>query len=230
MKTIRILFISFAIILSGSVYAGSLKKVHKANKTLENAKETIENIMESSHRQIPRSLLGEMEAIVIIPNAIKAALIWGGQGGRGIALVRTESGEWSNPLFISMGSGSLGFQAGAESSDIILLFKDKCDILRMEVAEITLGTDASLSAGPVCSNASLTTNAKFDTKILSYTYSKGIFAGLSVKGGVLKSNAQINEAYYKKDYTDIDEILFDTDTSANKALIEFLHTLNDYSM
>jgi len=230
MKTIRILFISLAIILSGSVYAGSLKKVHKANKTLENAKETIENIMEFSNRQIPRSLLREMEAIVIIPNAIKAAFVWGGQGGRGIALVRDESGEWSNPVFINMGEGSFGFQAGAESSNIILLFKDKCTILKMESAEITLGTEASIAAGPISSNASLMTNVKFDKEILSYTNSKGVFAGLSLKGMVLKSNNNINEAYYKRSHVDFNEILFDTDTSTNKEIREFLDTLTHCSI
>ena len=230
MRTIKLLIIGLAIIISGGMQAGSLKKIHKANRTLENAKESIEEIMESSTHQIPSSLLQEMEAIVIIPDAIRAAFIWGGQGGRGIAMVRNDNGEWSNPVFVSLGEGSLGFQAGAESSNIVLLFKDKCDLLGLDDAEITLGTDASLTAGPVSSKASLMTDVKFDQEILSYTYSKGIFAGLSIKGCVLKSHKQINEAYYQKENVDLDELFFDTDTSDQTAVQDLVQMIVDYSM
>lgn len=249
MRTIKISLLVTALILNTSVFAGTPGKVEKtkkeavafvnklafwnkdnsiekANKTLENATKTLKNIMESSSQRIPETLLNDMEGIVIIPRAFKVAMVWGGQGGRGIAMVRDENGEWSNPVFVNLGEGSVGFQAGAEFSDIVLLFKDGDDILKLENAELTLGADISLVAGPVSSNASVITDAKFDSDILSYTYSKGLFAGISLKGGILKSNDKINEAYYEKENIDLSEIFFETDTSDKNELSEFLHTLN----
>ena len=253
MKTLKISLLIAALILSGNVFAdspdngGKVKKeaialinkmptrshdksVKKANKTLIDATSTLENILLTSDHRIPKSLLNEMEGIVIIPGAIKAAIGWGGQGGRGIAMVRNEDGEWSNPVFITLGEGSVGFQAGVEFTDIVLLFKNSDDIFKLENSEITLGADAGLVAGPVCTNASAISNIKFNSKIVSYSYSRGVFAGASIKGGVLKSNKHVNEAYYDKDDIVFDEVFFLTDISEKKELNDFLNTLNECSM
>ena len=253
MKTLKISLLIAALMLSGSLIAetsgkgekvkngavGFMNKmtknshdrsVDKANKTLVKATKTLENILVTSDHRIPKSLLNEMEGIVIIPSAVKAALAWGGQGGRGIAMVRDENGEWSNPVFITLGEGSIGFQAGFEFSEIVLLFKDSDDIIKLEKAEITLGADAEIVAGPVCTKATAISDIKFDSKIISYSYGKGVFAGASVKGGVLKSNRHLNEAYYDTNDHDFNEIFFNTDTTDKVELNEFMNTLNECSM
>jgi len=253
MKTLKISLLITALIISGSVFADSPvngekeknkaisfinkmtkrshnKSVEKANKTLTGATNTLENILVTSDHRIPKSLLDEMEGIVIIPGALKVAMGWGGQGGRGIAMVRDENGEWSNPVFITLGEGSVGFQAGVEFSDIVLLFKYSDDIFKLENTEITLGADAGLVAGPVCSTASATSDIKFDSKIVSYSYSRGIFAGASIKGGVLKSNSHVNKAYYNNDDIKFNEVFFSTDTSDKKELNDFRKTLYECSM
>jgi len=177
---------------------------------------------------IPQSLINDAEGIIIIPNAFKVALGWGGQGGRGIAIIHREDGTWSNPVFVTLGEGSLGFQAGAESSDIILLFKDRDQILKLEKSEITIGVDVTAVAGPSSANIHASTDIKFDADIYTYSRSKGLFAGVNVKGGVMKSNDSLNEAFYAQDQVDFDEIFNKLDFPFNKEIGQFIQSIDNY--
>ena len=202
----------------------------KANKTLQKSVMALDNIMENPENSIPPSLISQSEGIVIFPRAFKVAVgAVGGQGGRGIAMIRKDDGSWSNPFFVTLGEGSLGFQIGAQASDIVLLFKDRNDLMGIDKVEITLGTDVGVAAGPVSKGSSATTDIKFDSEIYSYYQSKGLFAGVSLKGGVLTFNNSVSESLYCMDDVNADEIFNEIETPFNEPVNNLIEALNMYS-
>ena len=236
MKTIANLFLVAMLIVSvgnlraesSNAYTLSVEK-EKAEKTLVKAVIALENIMEDPENSIPQSLIKKSEGIVIFPRAIKVAIgAWGGQGGRGIAMIRKEDGTWSNPFFVTLGEGSLGIQIGAQSSDIVLLFKHRYDILEIDNAEIILGGDIGVAAGPVSNGSSADTDIKFEREIYSYYRSKGLFAGASLAGGILSYNEMVNEALYGVDGVIAGEIFNEIETPYNDEVNDLIEALNMY--
>jgi lipid-binding SYLF domain-containing protein len=239
MKTVKILLVVSAIILSGNLFASvSIKEnrtehkkektIIKSNKSLVNATSVFEEIMESHENSIPESLLNETQGIIIVPNSLKVAIGWGGKGGRGIALIRKDDGTWSNPVYIVLGEGSWGIQFGAEKSDIVLLFKDSDQILKLAKADVSLGADIEVVVGPAHSNNSAKTNIKFDAEIYDYVINKGLFAGVSINGGVLKSNNMFNQGAYANEDISMNEIFFEMETPANENINNLHSVLGKY--
>jgi lipid-binding SYLF domain-containing protein len=236
MKTIANLFlVSMLIISIGNLraessngYNQSVEK-EKALKTLNKSVDAFENVMDDPKSSIPQSLIDQSEGIVIFPGAFKIAIgAWGGQGGRGIAMIRKEDGTWSNPFFVTLGEGSLGIQIGAQSSEIVLLFKHRYDILEIDDAEIILGGDIGVAAGPVSNGSSSDTDIKFEREIYSYYRSKGLFAGASLAGGILSFNEMVNESLYGVDDVTAGEIFNEIETPYNDEVNELLEALNLY--
>ena len=189
----------------------------------------LDHLMEDPNNCIPPSLIDQSEGIVIFPGAFKLAFgVAGGQGARGVALVRLETGLWSNPFFVSMGEGSLGLQLGVQKSDIVLLFKDKNDILGLDKTEVTLGADVGVAAGPVSKGATATTDIKFDSEIYSYSRSKGLFAGVSFKGGVLSYNESVNESLYGMADISTDYIFNDIASPYNDKVYDLIEVIDIY--
>ncbi len=185
--------------------------------------------MDDPENYIPPSLIIQSEGIVIFPSALKLAFgVAGGQGARGIALVRKADRSWSDPFFVSMGEGSFGLQLGAQKSDIILLFKDKNDVLGLENSDITLGGDIGVAAGPVSRGASATTDISFDSEIYSYYRSRGLFAGVSFKGGVLSYNDNINESLLGMNDITSDVIFDEMEPSYNDNVVDLIDAINMY--
>jgi lipid-binding SYLF domain-containing protein len=143
-------------------------------------------------------------------------------------MIRREDGTWSNPFFVTLGEGSLGIQIGAQSSEIVLLFKHRYDILDIDDAEIILGGDIGVAAGPVGNGASSDTDIKFEKEIYSYFRSKGLFAGVSLAGGVLYYNEMVNESLYGVDDVTAGEIFNEIETPYNDQVNELLEALNMY--
>ncbi len=237
MKTIlNILLVSMLIITVGNLNAAGAsaddrsEDSKKAEKILKKAVLALDHVMEDPENSIPQNLLKSAEGIVIFPGAIKVAVgVVGGQGARGIAMIRREDGSWSNPFFVTLGEGSFGFQIGAQASDIVLLFKDRNDILEIDQADITLGGDVGVAAGPVNRGSSSTTDITFESEIYSYCRSKGLFAGVSLKGGVLSYNEQVSESLYEIDEVSTDEILRETDTPYDDRVNDLIEALVMYS-
>jgi lipid-binding SYLF domain-containing protein len=166
---------------------------------------------------------------VIFPGAIKVALgVVGGQGARGLAMIRKEDGLWSNPFFVTLGEGSLGFQFGAQASDIVLLFKDRNDIIEIDQADITLGGDVGVAAGPVNKGSSSSTDITFESEIYSYYRSRGLFAGVSLKGGILSYNEDISESLYGIDGVSTEEIFQGIETPYNDKVNDLIEALVMY--
>jgi lipid-binding SYLF domain-containing protein len=167
---------------------------------VERAIEVIKELASLKEEGIPARLLEKAQGIAIIPGVVKAAWGIGGQYGRGIVLVKREDGRWSNPLFIQLIGGSLGWQIGVQKADIVLVFKNRQGVENIASNKITLGADMSVSAGPVGRSAEASTDLEMEAEIYSYSKSKGLFAGISLKGGTLRVDREANAGFYGADH------------------------------
>jgi lipid-binding SYLF domain-containing protein len=147
-------------------------------------------------KQIPASLLSEAHGVAIIPNVIKVGLVVGGQHGRGVIVVREADGSWRAPMFLSLTGGSIGWQAGAQATDIVLVFKTQKSVDGLMRGKFTLGADAAVAAGPLGRRTSAATDAELKAEIYSYSRSRGLFAGVSLDGSAVQIHDDLNAAYY----------------------------------
>ena len=146
---------------------------------------------------IPPVLLRNASGIAIIPSVVKVGLVVGGRYGKGVVSVRNADGNWSNPLFLSVSGGSIGWQIGAQSTDVILVFKSRKSIDNIINGKFTLGADASIAAGPLGRTVSAATDIKMNAEIYSYSRSRGLFAGITLDGARLKIEHGDNASYYQ---------------------------------
>jgi lipid-binding SYLF domain-containing protein len=167
--------------------------------------------------------LKESVGVLIVPTFIKAGFVLGGAGGQGVLSVRDEkTGEWSEPAFYTLGSGSLGLQIGVQVSEVILLVKSRDVINTMYASSVKLGGDISVAAGPAGRGAA----AKgLNADMISFALSKGVFAGISVEGAVIATRETANDAYYGTSATPLDIILLHKVSNPNSA--QFRETLTD---
>ncbi|MGA7445034.1 MAG: lipid-binding SYLF domain-containing protein [Candidatus Sulfotelmatobacter sp.] len=154
--------------------------------------------MNTPDQAIPSNLLESAKCIAIIPGDKKFAFVFGGSYGRGLATCRTEHG-WSAPMFVAIDSGSVGYQIGGSSTDIVMLFMNDHALQSLMSDKFKLGADASVAAGPVGRNAAAGTDLKLNAEILSYSRSKGIFAGVSLDGAVMQADKSGDKAMYGDD-------------------------------
>ena len=173
------------------------KELKAAVDRVEKASTVIDEVMKVAEKSIPRDLLQKAKAIVVFPGALKAAFIIGGQGGNGVAIRRTDAG-WSAPAFLNMAGGSFGVQIGGQKTDYVLLIMNDKGISNLLQDRFEIGGEGSVSAGPVGRTASASTNVTMDAEILSYSRSKGLFAGISLKGVVISQDQNMNQAVYEK--------------------------------
>lgn len=164
------------------------EKIQASTKVLTDFSKMKENI--------PAQLLQQAEGIIIIPKLINAGLVIGGKRGRGIALAKAEDGTWSNPVFLTMTGGSIGFQAGVQSTDLVLIFLHRATLDKIGNGSFTLGGDISVAAGPVGRSSSASTDYKFEAEVYSYSRSRGLFAGITLSGSAIAIDASANTAFY----------------------------------
>lgn len=186
-----ILFGLFMVFTSARDDSKEKERVKKSTLVLKDFSEMKESI--------PSTLLEQAEGIVIIPKMINAGLGIGGKRGKGIAMVKLSSGEWSNPVFMTITGGSIGFQAGVQAVDLVLLFKHKESLTDAKKSEFTIGGDLSVAAGPVGRNTSANTDYKLEAEVYSYSRSKGLFAGVSVNGSNLAFDKTAIANFYGSD-------------------------------
>ena len=161
-----------------------------------NAVRVLNEIMQAPDKAIPQDLLRDAKAIAVIPDMVKAGFIFGGRRGEGLISVKTRDGTWSNPSFITMTGGSIGFQAGVSSTDVILVFRTQRGVDSIVNGKFTLGADASAAAGPVGRTATAATDGQMKAEIYSYSRSRGLFAGVALDGSVLRIDYDANAAVY----------------------------------
>lgn len=168
-------------------------------KRIEQSAQVFSEIMQTPDQGIPHNLLQKARCIVILPAMKKGAFIVGGEYGRGIVSCRNAAtGAWSAPGNLSMEGGSVGFQIGGSETDVVLLFMNKDAANKMLSTDFTLGASGEIAAGPVGRTASASTDAAMRAEVLSWSRSRGVFAGVALKGATLRQDEKDNEALYGK--------------------------------
>ena len=185
-------------ILAGAAHAqkSNPKKIAEASRDAQKAADVFTEIMNVPDHAIPQKLLAKAEAIAVFPDVIKAGFIVGGRGGHGLISRRIKSG-WSAPAFFDLGGGSFGLQIGAAKTDFVLLFMNDEALGGLLKDKFEIGGEGSAVAGPVGRTASASTDALLKAGIISYSRSKGLFAGLEIKGVVIKPDNDENMAVYR---------------------------------
>ena len=225
LKTVSVLFLALAV---GAVaHPQAQQNLEDEVSQSEKAARVFREIMDTPDKGIPRDLLEKAECVAVFPSVIQAGFIVGGRGGRGVASCRTARG-WSAPAFFSLGGGSVGFQIGAQATDFVMLFMNTDGLNSLLSNEFTLGGDASVAAGPVGRQAGASTDLKLNAKILSYSRSKGLFAGLELKGVVIKPAKDDMRDVYGAGVT-AKEVLKENTVTAPTAVRAFPAALGRYS-
>jgi lipid-binding SYLF domain-containing protein len=218
------------LFVSAMLAAGAMVNVAHAGAREEGrlltATEVLEEVQAMPDSQIPDALLSRAYGIAVIPDVTKVAFIFGGRHGRGVLVVRDKlTTPWSNPTFVSLTGGSWGFQAGAQSSDIILVFTSKTGIEGVAGGKLTLGADASVATGPVGRQGSAATDMSFHAEIYSYARTRGLFGGIALDGSVISIDRPANAALYGKSGVTATEIFSGQSPAAPASAQRFLERL-----
>ena len=206
----------------------SARAGEEENKLAENAVRVLKEIMMAPDKAIPKDLLQNAHAIAVVPDVIKAGFVVGGRHGDGLISVKTRDGTWSNPSFVSLTGGSVGFQAGVSSTDVVLVFRTQRGVDSIVHGKFTLGADASVAAGPVGRAANAATDAQLRAEIYSYSRSRGLFAGVALDGSVLSIDNTANQAAYGEGITP--RRIFEGGlSSVPDAVVDFRDRLEEYT-
>jgi lipid-binding SYLF domain-containing protein len=190
------------------------------------ATEVLEEVQGMPDQRLPDALLSRAYGIAVIPDVTKIAFIFGGRHGNGVLVVRDKlNTPWSNPVFVSLTGGSWGFQAGAQSSDIILVLTTKAGVEGIAGGKLTLGADASVAAGPYGRQGSAATDVAFNAEIYSYSRTRGLFGGIALDGSVISIDRKANASLYHKSGVTATEILSGQAPAAPETAQRFLERL-----
>jgi lipid-binding SYLF domain-containing protein len=165
-------------------------------KRAQDAVRVLDEIMQAPDKAIPQDLLREAKAIAVVPDVIKAGFVFGGRRGEGLVSIKSPDGTWSNPSFVTLTGGSVGFQAGVSATDVVLVFRTQRGVDGIVNGKFTIGADASAAAGPVGRSAQASTDAQLKAEIYSYSRSRGLFAGVALDGSALRIDQDANAAVY----------------------------------
>ncbi|MGA7180339.1 MAG: lipid-binding SYLF domain-containing protein [Thiobacillaceae bacterium] len=187
-----------SFLLGTLLYSGWAAAGVGESEKVETATDVLRQITAIPEQEIPPALLRNAQGVAVIPGVIKAGFIVGGSYGKGILTVRDDKGQWSPPLFVTLAAGSLGWQIGAESTDVVLVFKTRRSVEGIVKGTFTLGADAAVAAGPVGRRGEAATDAELKAEILSYSRSRGLFAGISLQGSKISIDHDADAAFYGK--------------------------------
>jgi lipid-binding SYLF domain-containing protein len=178
--------------------------------------------------EIPSQLLKISEGFIIIPGMKNAGFVVGGKLGKGIAVIKNEDGSWSNPVFVTLAGGSIGFQIGVQSVDLVLVFKKRKTLEDLDDGDFTIGGDLSAAAGPVGKSSTASTDYKMEAEIYSYSRAKGLFAGITINGSSLSVDDKANERFYGEEVSA--EKIFNNDvTNDDESVNSLKKTLSSLS-
>jgi lipid-binding SYLF domain-containing protein len=191
-----ILLALLLLLLTGTGSAGEREDQRAAD-----AARVLDEIMRAPDQAIPSRMLDDAQAIAVIPNVVKASFILGGRSGKGLISVRSADGTWSNPSFVKLTGGSIGFQAGVQSTDVVLVFRSRGGVDSIVNGKFTLGADAAVAAGPVGRTAQASTDGQLKAEIYSYSRARGLFAGVALDGAVIAIDHRANQSIYGRNTT-----------------------------
>lgn len=215
----------FAVLLLWTSPAHAADELERAT----NAVRVLDEIMRAPDKALPLDLLTHAHAIAVIPDMVKAGLVIGGRHGNGLISVKAADGTWTNPAFISLTGGSIGFQIGVSATDVILVFRTQRGVDSIIHGKFTLGADASAAAGPVGRTAQMLTDAQLKAEIYSYSRARGLFAGVALDGSALRIDHAANQAVYGEGITP--RRIFEGGVSnVPSAVVEFRDQLEEYTV
>ena len=195
MKTIPLLSAVGAFVLSALLTTPVPAQI-KEGAVVDESTGVLDEIMATPEKGIPASLLANAQGIAIVPNVVKGGLGIGIRFGRGILLVRDETGKWCPPAFISLTGGSFGWQIGVQATDVVLVFKNRKSVQTLLSGKLTLGADAAVAAGPIGRQAAAGADVTLRSAVYSYSRSRGLFLGLALDGTAIMIDKKANAAYY----------------------------------
>lgn len=196
---------------------------------MESSASVLDDIMAIPAKSIPISMLRNAQGIVIVPNMLKGGFVVGVRHGRGVLVVRDENGAWQAPSFVTMTGGSVGFQAGVQASDVILVFKTQKSVNGLMSGKFTIGADAAAAAGPVGRQAAAATDTQLGAEIYSYSRSRGLFAGVALDGSSLQIDTLANNAFYQAAGVGPDGRQFGPGVGLPPSAIQLLETVLKYT-
>lgn len=209
-----------ALIGAASLASPRAARANDPNVTIQDAEQVLSELVAIPARRIPKQMLAEAQAIAIIPRVIKVGFVVGIRRGQGVVMTRDAEGEWSLPQFLTLTGGSIGWQAGVQGTDVVLIFRTRTSVENLMRGKFTIGADAAAAAGPVGRNASAATDAQLRAEILSYSRSRGLFAGVSIDGSVLEINQVANTAFYGAPSTQLPQVVPQSATDLRLYLTE----------
>jgi len=192
---------ALGLALAASLASASALAGPNEDARAQNAVRVLTDIQAIPESAIPDKLFDEARAVIVIPDAVKLGLVVGGRRGHGLLSVKAADGTWSNPAFVTLTGGSIGFQAGVQSADIVLVFRSDRGLDSIVNGKFTLGADAGVAAGPVGRNASAATDGAMKAEIWSWSRARGLFAGVALDGAVLSIDDAADESVYGRDTT-----------------------------
>jgi SH3 domain-containing YSC84-like protein 1 len=195
MKKSAGLTLAVLLFCSVSLFADDQPKESKATDRVQAAADVLNEIQGAPDKGIPQAILGSSECVAVVPSMLKGGFIFGAKYGRGLASCRTPKG-WSAPAFFTIEGGSFGLQIGGQAVDLVLLIMNKNGVQHLLSSEFSLGADASVAAGPVGREAEGDTDWKMRSEILTYSRARGVFAGVTLNGAVVKQDKNSTREFY----------------------------------
>lgn len=191
----RLAVLTLLVSLCGVAFADDQQKDSKAVDRVQAAADVLNAIQAAPDSGIPEEVLGKAECVAVVPSMLKAGFIFGAKYGRGLASCRTPKG-WSSPAFFTIQGGSFGLQIGGQAVDLVMLIMNKDGMQHLLSSQFALGADASVAAGPVGRHAEGNTDWKMRAQVLTYSRARGIFAGVSLNGAVIKFDKSSTRDFY----------------------------------
>lgn len=201
--SLRLLVCTAALAAAASAVTAQNAEAEKITTSIT----VLEDAVRIPEETIPERLLNNAQAIAILPGVKKGAFVLGGEYGSGVLVMRQGENNWSPPVFIIIAGASVGWQLGAQSTDVVLVFKTRRSAEGLLDGKLTLGGDASVAAGPVGRDATASTDAQLDAEIYSYARSRGLFAGISLQGNLMRIDASANSDFYDQENVAAEEIV-----------------------
>lgn len=185
-----------ALLTLAIAFTSTSEAATREEKRVADAADVLDQFLRIPESSIPPSMLSRAYAVAVVPNVVKAAFGLGARRGKGVIVVRQDDDSWSNPAFVALTGGSFGWQIGAQSTDIILVFKTRKGVDGIANGKLTLGADASVAAGPVGRHTAVATDFALQAEVVSYSRSRGLFAGIALEGAGVTMDRKANAAFY----------------------------------
>ncbi len=227
-RTRHLAAVMIGVMAISGVSRAQEKKVDGEGKRVAEATTVFTEIMNAEDNAIPKAILGKAEGIAVFPSTIKAGLLVGGMRGRGILSARGESGTWSAPAFLTLTGGSFGLQIGGEAADLILVVQNRRGLENLVRNQFKVGADAGVAAGPIGRDAQASTDIQMRAQILSYSRSRGLFAGITINGSTIRQDKDANQRFYGKRY-ETKQIVFERLGGAPEPVAGWREILKKYA-